>query len=144
MAGFMESFQAEVSPAWNIHFITAEPGGVKTDYMQKSVVLAERHPAYADDPAGATNHLLGMMKNKAMIDNFPEPERLVEVIVDAVKNGIDGLGIPLRLPLGADSWSLINGSLAKSVKDHGALKTTAFRTLSDAGALGELAKALQG
>lgn len=140
----MESFQAEVSPAWNIHFMTAEPGGVKTDYLQKSVVLTERHPAYADDPAGATNHLLGMLKNKAMIDTFPEPEKLVKVIVDTVKNGIDGLGIPLRLPLGADSWSMINGSLAKSVKDHEALKTTAFRTTSDPGALEELERALGG
>ncbi|KAK5049986.1 hypothetical protein LTR84_004105 [Exophiala bonariae] len=144
MEGFMESFQAEVSPAWNIHFMIAEPGGVKTDYLQKSVVLTERHPAYGDDPAGATNQLLDMLKNKAMVETFPEPDTLVEVIIDTVKNGIDGLGIPLRLPLGADSWTMLNGNLAKSMKDHQALKTTAFRTTSDAGALGELGKALEG
>lgn len=138
----MESFQAEVSPAWNIHFTSAQPGGVKTDYLQKSVVVTERHPAYSNDPAGATNAMLGMLQNKEILEKFAGPEKLVEVVVDTVKNGIEGLGIPLRLPLGADSWTIINGSLGKSVRDHEALKTTAFKTSVEGQSLGGLEKLL--
>lgn len=128
MEGFMESFQNELSPGWNIHFMTAEPGGVKTDYLQKSVIVTERHPAYANDPAGATNRMLGMLQNKEITEKFAGPEKLVQVVVDTVRDGIEGLGIPLRLPLGADSWTILEGSLGKAVKEHEALKATAFKT----------------
>jgi len=142
MEGFMESFQNEVNPAWNIHFMTAEPGGVKTDYLQKSVVVTDRHPAYAKEPAGATNHMLGMMANKEMINKFAGPEKLVQVVVDTVRDGIEGLGIPLRLPLGADSWTILQGSLGKAVTDHEALKATAFKTSIEGQSLAGLVKLL--
>ena len=127
MEGFVESFSKEFHPDWNIHLTIAQPGGVKTDYMQKSVIFTERHPAYAD-PACGTNQMYALVQNKDILSSFAGPEKLVEVVVDVIRNGIEGVGIPLRLPLGADGWGLIQSGLEKALKDHAAVQATASKT----------------
>ncbi|KAJ3567498.1 hypothetical protein NPX13_g6744 [Xylaria arbuscula] len=127
MDGFYESFSNELLPEWNIHFSVAQPGLVNTNYFQQNVILTERHPAYVD-PRAATNKIVAVVKGEESSDYFAaEPEKLVEVIIDMVTNGVGDLGIPLRLPLGEDSWAAIEHSLKTSLEEHNALKAVALR-----------------
>jgi hypothetical protein len=133
MDGFIESFSKELLPEWNIHLSVAQPGLVKTNYFQQNVVLTERHPAYMD-PRSPTNTILGIVKGEDAVDySGVEPDALVKVIVDTVTNGVEGLGIPSRLPLGADSWTAIQGALKTSIEEHEMLKKTALRTTVNKG-----------
>lgn len=127
MDGFYESFSNEFLPEWNIHLSVVQPGLVNTKYFQQNVILTERHPAYVD-PRVATNKILAIVKGEETVDYSPtEPERLVEVIVDTVTNSVEGLGIPLRLPLGEDAWTAIEHSLKAALEEHEKLKGIAFR-----------------
>jgi hypothetical protein len=128
MDGFIESFSKELLPEWNIHLCVAQPGLVKTNYFQQNVVLTERHPAYVD-PRSPTHTVLAIVKGEVAVDySGADPDTLVEVIVDTVTNGVEGLGVPLRLPLGADSWTTIQGALSTAIEKHEMLKKTALRT----------------
>ncbi|KAI3319658.1 hypothetical protein HD806DRAFT_508673 [Xylariaceae sp. AK1471] len=127
MDGFYESFSKELLPEWNIHLSVAQPGLVKTNYFQQSAFFTERHPAYMD-PRCATNTMLALVKNEEAVKASADPEKLVEVIVDTVTKGVEGLGIPLRLPLGADVWTTVQSFLKTSIEEHGMLKKTALTT----------------
>ncbi|KAI0413135.1 hypothetical protein F5X98DRAFT_366835 [Xylaria grammica] len=131
MDGFYESFSNEVLPEWNIHFSVAQPGLVNTNYFQQNVVLTERHPAYVD-PRVATNQIVAIVKGEESVNySGAEPESLVDIIVDTVTNGVGGLGIPLRLPLGEDSWVAIERSLKTSLEEHEMLKGVALRATAN-------------
>lgn len=135
MDGFLESFSKELDPDWNIHLTSALPGGVKTDYLQKSIVFTDRHPAYLD-PRLPTNHMQAMYKMPNVADLFPEPAKLVEVVVATITNGIGELGIPLRLPLGADSWTMVKKATERSLAELEIVKTASLSTQVSASAVG--------
>jgi NAD(P)-dependent dehydrogenase (short-subunit alcohol dehydrogenase family) len=101
--GFTESVSKEVRPEWNIHFCLIEPGGVKTDYLSRSMIQIEPHPAYSapDTPA-------------RLLDQYmDDPEASKSwADVDAVTRAMytilaSGKAIPLRVPLGPDSWGVL-------------------------------------
>jgi hypothetical protein len=133
MNGFYESFAKELNLDWNIHFITGEPGFVRTDYLTKSVVVTERHPAYTDAKC-ATNHVLAALDQaRGGLEMAGEPEKLAEVVVEVIENGAKGIGIPLRLPLGPDSLTLIESSLNKQLEDTMAVRHLAERFVGSQG-----------
>ncbi|KAK5953740.1 hypothetical protein OHC33_005009 [Knufia fluminis] len=137
MDGFLSSFSQELDPAWNIHLTSALPGGVKTDYFQKSVIFTDRHPAYSD-PNLPTSQMQAMFTTPGIADMFPEPEKLVEVIVGMVKDGIGELGIPLRLPLAADAWGMVKGAEERVLKELEAVKEVSMRVKPDERGMGLL------
>jgi len=138
MDGFLDSLSKELDPDWNIHLTSTLPGGVKTNYFQNSVVFTDRHPAYLK-PSLPTNQMQAMYKMPGISDMFPEPARLVETVVEVVKNGIGELGIPLRLPLGGDSWTIVKHATEKSLTELDIVKETSFSTQVDGAAMGLIA-----
>ncbi|KAF4457850.1 integral membrane PTH11 [Fusarium albosuccineum] len=128
--GFVESLSKELPPEWNIHLTTVEPAAVKTDYLKKSVVYPERHPAYENSNSG-TNNWLATLGKYINLAEFSPPEPLVEVVYEIIKGGVAGHGIPRCLPAGPDSWTLIEKSLEKQMKVHQDVKSAAFRMLPD-------------
>jgi short-subunit dehydrogenase len=125
MNGFYESFSKELNPDWNIHLMIAEPALVKTDFLDRNVTAIDRHPAYLD-PKCATNQLLDMFKQSVKAQEVAgTPEDLVQVVLTVITDkGKEG-AIPLRLPLGADAFQLIDASLRKQLKDNQAIKSYA-------------------
>ncbi|CAK4024901.1 uncharacterized oxidoreductase -like [Lecanosticta acicola] len=49
--GFTESVRNEILDEWNIHFTLIEPGSFQTDWLGRSIVMADEHPAYPHLPA---------------------------------------------------------------------------------------------
>ena len=44
--GFTEAVSHELKPEWNIKLTCVEPGGFRTDWAGRSMMFADRHPAY--------------------------------------------------------------------------------------------------
>jgi NAD(P)-dependent dehydrogenase (short-subunit alcohol dehydrogenase family) len=120
LEGFTEAIAKEVLEEWNVHFACVEPGGVRTNYAHTSIApatttstsadvadheedqaLQEAKQAYAS-PHTQTNKLRAHHENPAAMSGWVEAEDVVKAIVGVVEKG----EIPLRVPLGADSWGL--------------------------------------
>ncbi|KAK0641723.1 short-chain dehydrogenase/reductase-like protein SDR [Cercophora newfieldiana] len=98
--GFTESVSKEVLPKWNIHFCLIEPGGVKTGYVDKGMVMIPNHPAYGDD--SPTRVLERYIKDPEMSKSWADAGKVAETMWEVVNEGGD---IPLRVPLGPDAWA---------------------------------------
>lgn len=80
--------------------------------------MAKRHPAYAD-PNYPTNVLLAYMLNEEHRSLWSEPSALAAAMYQVVSRG---QRIPIRVPLGADSWGMIAKDLEDTKKDLDDLK----------------------
>ncbi|KAI0854316.1 NAD(P)-binding protein [Daldinia vernicosa] len=119
MEGWTESVAKELPASWNIHLCNIEPGGVKTNYATSSLKhMAKRHPAYAE-PNYPTNVLLAYMLNEECRSLWSEPSALAAAMYQVVSRG---QRIPIRVPLGADSWGMIAKDLEDTKKDLDDLK----------------------
>lgn len=126
LEGFTEAVAKEVDEGWNVHFCCIEPGGVATSYAHTSVapkdvsssserkedggekekgkddeVSEEARQAYAD-PNSQTNMLRAFHVDPRAEANWVNADNVAKVIAGVVEGG----DIPLRVPLGADSWGL--------------------------------------
>ncbi|KAK6604286.1 short chain dehydrogenase [Botrytis cinerea] len=117
LEGFTESLHHEIPKSWNIRFLIIEPGAVKTNYATSSVVKVPAHPAYTD-PSSGTRQLEAFLDNHSFRDYMAEPERVAQIIIEAAELEKKG-EMPLRLPVGPDSWSFIK---AKYQGELGALE----------------------
>lgn len=105
-----------------------EPGGVKTEYAGSSMVHVERHPAYTD-PSCPTNVLRAYMADPKATENWGDAGKVAEVIYEVVASG---KGIPLRLPLGMDSWGFMKSEAERIGKELDELKSISERTSTSA------------
>lgn len=97
-----------------VHLTNIEPGGVKTNYATSSLKpTAKRHPAYSD-PSAPANQMLGYIQSEQGRSMWAEPSALAAAIYLIVGRGSR---IPIRVPLGADSWGLISKDLEDIKKD---------------------------
>ncbi|KAI5924906.1 NAD(P)-binding protein [Camillea tinctor] len=113
MEGFTEAVAKELPSAWNIHLCNIEPGGVKTNYATTSLQhMAKRHPAYAD-PSYPTNQLLAYVVNEDNHKTWAKPQEIAAAMYHIVSRG---QRIPIRVPLGSDSYSLITKDLEENRK----------------------------
>lgn len=96
-----------------------EPGGVKTNYASSSLnYMAKRHPAYADSSCPA-NIVIAYMEDPESRKTWAEPEAIARAICDLVGRG---QRIPIRVPLGFDSWHAVMADLNKCKSDFEELK----------------------
>ena len=87
---------------------------MKTNYATTSMNhIKSRHPAYSD-PSSIINQLLGYMANDESRDTWAEPSDIAAVTHALVSRG---QRLPIRLPLGPDSWFLLNSDLESTRKD---------------------------
>lgn len=114
MEGWTESVAKELPVDWNIHLCNVEPGGIKSKFVGSSLTLMkERHPAYSD-PSFPTNVLHRYMVDPKSRESMAEPEDAAKAMFKLVSGGTR---IPIRVPLGADSWAMIVKDLEVVRKD---------------------------
>ncbi|PWY90099.1 NAD(P)-binding protein [Aspergillus heteromorphus CBS 117.55] len=121
MEGWTESVAKEMPAEWNIHLCNIEPGGVKTNYATSSAKMMAngRHPAYAADPSYPTNMLLGYKSRPESRSSWAEPEAVAGALYRLVSRGER---IPIRVPLGADSYGMISMEVEKIRRELEELK----------------------
>jgi len=113
--GWTEAFAKEMHPDWNIKFLILEPGGVKTESTKGSMEFTTPHPAYKD-PCSPARMLENYIRQGGADAQSSTPERVAEVVFDAIVKQ-DERALPLRLPLGVDSYGMIMAKLHQTEKD---------------------------
>ncbi|KAH7109056.1 retinol dehydrogenase 8 [Dendryphion nanum] len=135
LEGFTEALAKELMPDWNIHLCCVEPGGVKTNYAHRAVESVEaraaveraKGTAYAEENT-PTNLLRRYHENPAAMEGWADAEAVAEAVVRLVRAGDGTEGkIPLRMPLGADSWGLQRRGLQVAVERLEAAREGAVR-----------------
>lgn len=100
--GFIESVAQEVA-VFGIGCTIVEPGGARTDFRNRSAVVAPCIPAYDASPSRRLNRIL----DDTSILSPGDPTRMVDAMIASVAQN----PAPLRLVLGSDSYSLITKAL---------------------------------
>lgn len=135
LEGWTEAARKELSPDWNIHLCLIEPGGVKTNYASTSIATPAStvvHEAYAS-PNSTTNLLRAYYESPQATANWAEPEDVVAAIHKIVNEGPFGDGeIPLRIPLGADSWALQKKGMEVGLQRLEKLQSFSWSTMKNA------------
>ncbi|KAK4448488.1 hypothetical protein QBC34DRAFT_449562 [Podospora aff. communis PSN243] len=121
--GFTESVSKEVLPEWNIHFSLVEPGGVKTGYVDKGMVMIPPHEAYEREDA-PTRVLERYMKDPEASKNWADVGDVVREMWGVVKKGGE---IPLRVMLGGDTWLTLKEQNEKDRKMLEKMRDVALR-----------------
>jgi NAD(P)-dependent dehydrogenase (short-subunit alcohol dehydrogenase family) len=120
LEGFTESIAKELDPEWHIRFAIVEPGSVKTRWsgenQAKGIV---QHEAYRrPEGKGLATELIrdmrGAFEQKIGADAGKVAEVIVGVVVD--REGMWGGRELLRLPVGADSWTLIQSDVKETAE----------------------------
>ncbi|KAL1613097.1 hypothetical protein SLS60_001329 [Paraconiothyrium brasiliense] len=127
LEGFTEGLAKEMPEEWGIRFLCVEPGGVKTRYAETSTSgfdTSSRLDVYKD-PNTPTNQLLKYKESPEATKNWAEPERVVQVLYEYVEKGGE---MPLRLPLGSDSWGMQRLALEQGLKELDGLQTVSCST----------------
>jgi short-subunit dehydrogenase len=113
--GWTEAFAKEMHPDWNIKFLILEPGGIKTEFTKGSREFTTPHPAYKD-PSSPARILEKYIREGGVDAQSSTPERVAEVVFDVIVKR-DERALPLRLPLGVDSYGMIIAKLHHTEKD---------------------------
>ena len=121
--GLSEALEIEVKPL-GITVTIVEPGYFRTDFLAPSSM--QQAAMVIDDYAQTA----GMTRNAvaARSGSQPgDPAKAVRVIIDAVESGAP----PLRLPLGPDAFSRIDGKIARLKEEIGYWRQAASDTQFD-------------
>jgi len=106
--GLSEALAEEVAP-FGIAVIIVEPGSFRTDFLGRSIAAARQKIAAYDETSGRSRDF-----SRSNDGSQPgDPKRGMQVLLDA----IDSPTPPLRLPLGRDAFSRIEGKLARLQKE---------------------------
>ncbi|KAK0620196.1 hypothetical protein B0T14DRAFT_537724 [Immersiella caudata] len=111
--GFTESVSKELLPEWNLHFCLIEPGGVKTGYVDKGMVMIPRHEAYDRDDA-PTRVLEAYMKDPEASKHWADVGDVVREMWGVLDKGGE---IPLRVMLGPDAWMTLKDKNERERKE---------------------------
>ncbi|HSI59868.1 MAG TPA: oxidoreductase [Ideonella sp.] len=106
--GLSEALAQEVAPL-GIRIILVEPGAFRTEFLGRSMLLAEQRLPIYEDTASKLREYSSSMSGKQPGD----PVRGAAVVFDAVH----AQEPPLRLPLGPDAHRLIRAKLASVAAD---------------------------
>lgn len=97
-----------------VHLCNIEPGGFKTKFASSSLkYMGERHPAYTN-PSFPSNAVIAYMEDPKSREDWAEPEAAAAAMYKLVSRG---QRIPIRVPLGVDSWNAVMADLKKCEND---------------------------
>ncbi|KAK0103529.1 hypothetical protein ONS95_005550 [Cadophora gregata] len=110
--GFIEAISKELHPNWNVKILIAEPGAIKSTAFNINI-LAEReiHPAYSDSEC-PTNKTRQWLAKPDLEEGFTPADEMARTLFEAVEKQ----DLPLRLPLGQDSWQTIYKDVSEGVQ----------------------------
>ncbi|KAL4864210.1 hypothetical protein BDV12DRAFT_205852 [Aspergillus spectabilis] len=115
LEGFTESVAKEMDPAWNIKFLLAVPGGVRTNFAATSVQATPRHPAY-DTPRSPLTQILQYVSNPASQETWSDPDVCARLLVNTVVEQGDR-PMPTRLLMGAETIPLIQRDVERTLSE---------------------------
>lgn len=118
LEGFTKSIAQEMKPEWNIRFLIAAPGGVRTNFAGSPTAgmkIVSRHPAY-DSPSHPLTQILGYLKMPGIADAWCDPKICAQLLFDTVTGKYDK-PLPIRLLMGSDSVQGVNQELEKSLQE---------------------------
>ncbi|KAJ7174416.1 hypothetical protein C8R46DRAFT_1251904 [Mycena filopes] len=112
LEGFTQAFTREMLPEWNIRGLIVEPGGFQSEWVKGSMQTFPAPPEYGPtSPSGVIRTLL----DPANMDPLGTPERMAAAIIRAADG--DRQKLPLRLPLGSDSWAIVRGQAQRTLRE---------------------------
>ncbi|TDE28640.1 SDR family oxidoreductase [Nonomuraea mesophila] len=119
--GFCETVAREIEP-FGIGLTIVEPGATPTGFggaLATAPIMAE----YDRTPAGDTRRALA--DGTFRLDN--DPEKIARAMIDLV----DSREVPLRLPLGSDTYRDVRASLVARLAEHDAHREVALSVVRD-------------
>jgi NAD(P)-dependent dehydrogenase (short-subunit alcohol dehydrogenase family) len=116
--GFCETVAREIEP-FGIGLTIVEPGATPTGFGA-ALATAPVMPEYDPGPAGDTR--------RAILDGTFQLANTPEKIARAMIDLVDREEIPLRLPLGPDTYHHVRASLVARLAEHDAHRETALST----------------
>ncbi len=105
MEGFFEAVGREVAP-FGISTCLVEPGGARTDFSGRSLILGPASEAYADTHVALVRAAAEDRPQSAIPG---DPAKMVTAMIAAA----DAAELPQRLLLGSDAYGLARGALAE-------------------------------
>ncbi|KAJ0416734.1 hypothetical protein BJY00DRAFT_291032 [Aspergillus carlsbadensis] len=132
LEGFTESVAKEMDPTWNIKFLIAVPGGVKTNFAATSLKTIPRHPAY-DTPSSPLTQILRYISQPTAQDTWSDPDVCARLLVDTVSNQKER-PLPVRLLMGAETIPLLESDMEKTRAEMQAWKAETERCSPGGGA----------
>ncbi|KAF7331022.1 hypothetical protein MVEN_02442500 [Mycena venus] len=110
LEGFTQAFVREMLPEWNIRGLIVEPGGFQSEWVNGSMQTFPAPPEYGPtSPSGVVRtHLEPTNSNFLGV-----PEKMAAAIMRAA----DEKNLPLRLPLGSESWAIVRGQAQKTLRE---------------------------
>ncbi len=93
----------ELNPEWNIKVTIIRPGGFRTDFTTRSLVMTAPHPAYEGSPG---SNMRGFAKALAGQEEG-DPAKAAQAMIKIVYED----NPPLRLALGKDALGIITAKL---------------------------------
>ncbi|KAL4923350.1 SDR family oxidoreductase [Aspergillus undulatus] len=113
LEGFTESVAKEMDPSWNIKFLIAVPGGVRTNFAATSVQAIARHPAY-DTPSSPLSQILNYINDPGSQKTWSHPDICARLLVDTVVSQ-EQRPLPIRLLMGAETIPLIESDIERTL-----------------------------
>lgn len=104
-----------------VNFCIVQPGAVRTNWAGSSMDHITPHPAYTSSSMPA--RLLEKQVAQLMADTQTTPLSVAAAIYEMV---IRGKRIPTRLPLGVDSWAIINAKVEQITQELQEMKELGF------------------
>ena len=119
--GFCETVAREIAP-FGIGLTIVEPGATPTGFGS-SLDTAPVMPEYEATPAGDVRRAIATGQFSLPSD----PEKITQAMIDLVEGGT----VPLRLPLGPDTYDDVRASLVARLAEHDAHRDVALSVARD-------------
>jgi NAD(P)-dependent dehydrogenase (short-subunit alcohol dehydrogenase family) len=119
--GFCETAAREIAP-FGIGLTIVEPGATPTGFGS-SLATAPVMPEYENTPAGDVRR--AVTGGTLPLPN--EPRKIAQAMIDLVDSG----DVPLRLPLGSDTYDDIRAALVARLAEHDTHRDVAYSVVRD-------------
>ncbi|MEU3983463.1 SDR family oxidoreductase [Streptomyces sp. NPDC026672] len=119
--GFCETVAREIAP-FGIGMTIVEPGATPTGFGA-ALDTAPAMPEYEDTPAGEGRRAFA--DPSFVLPN--DPHKIAKAMIDLVDSG----NVPLRLPLGSDTYEDVRASLVARLDEHDAHRDVALSVVRD-------------
>ena len=123
--GFCEAIAREIEP-FGIGLTIVEPGATPTGFGS-ALATAPAMPEYDRTPAGEIRRAVA----NGTFQLLNDPRKITRAMIDLVEHG----EVPLRLPLGADTYNDVRASLVSRLAEHDAHREAALSVVRDDGAM---------
>jgi hypothetical protein len=113
---------------WNIKFLILDPGQLRTGFEKTGRKAFPSHSAY-QDPSSPSRQLESYMLHSAeQFEALKASASITAGVVNVILNQ-EERPLPLRLPLGVDSYGMIKAKLAEREKSMDERKDVTYSTM---------------